>query len=263
MPLTQEQVEALAEALWSAERDAAPIAPLTAQHPDLTVADAYAVQQALIRRKLAAGARVMGWKVGLTSTAMQRLLGVSEPDFGHLLDTMQLADGSPLSRAALIWPRVEPEIAFALGADLHGPGVTAADVLAATAALIPALEVVDSRIRDWQIRLADTIADNASSARFVLGRGRVPPGDFDLRLLGMVFQVDGQVVATAAGAAVLGHPAQAVAWLANTLARFGQGLRAGQVVLPGSLVAAVDVQPGMTVTAEFDRLGAVTLHVTA
>lgn len=261
--LTQEQVEALAAALWAAERDAAPIAPLTAQHPDMTVADAYAVQQTLIRRKLAAGAHVVGWKVGLTSAAMQRLLGVEEPDFGHLLDTMQLADGATLQRSALIWPRVEPEIAFVLGADLRGPGVTVADVLAATAALLPALEVVDSRIRDWQIRLADTIADNASSSRFVLGRGRVPPGDVDLRLLGMVFQVDGQVVATAAGAAVLGHPAQAVAWLANTLASFGQSLRAGQVVLPGSLVAAVDVQPGMTVTAEFDRLGPVTLHVTA
>lgn len=227
----------------------------------MTVADAYAVQQALIQRWLAAGAVQVGWKVGLTSAAMQRLLGVTEPDFGHLLDTMQVADAGVVRRSELIWPRVEPEIAFVLRADLRGPGVTEREVLAATAALVPALEVVDSRIRDWQIRLADTIADNASCGRFVLGAARVPPGDFDLRLLGMVFRVDGQVVATATGAAVLGHPAAAVAWLANTLATFGQGLQAGQVVLPGSLVAAVDLQPGMEVQAEFDRLGCVSLRV--
>lgn len=261
MPLTQDQITAAADALLAAEQTRSPIDALTDAHPDMQSADAYAIQLALIERKLARGSRVIGWKVGLTSVAMQRLLGVNEPDFGHLLDGMLLPDGGTITCSEFIWPRVEPEIAFQLQAGLRGPGVTADDVLAATEFLIPALEVVDSRIRDWKIKLADTIADNASCGRFVLGASRVPPGDFDLRLVGMNFYVDGALVSTATGAAVLGHPAAAVAWLANTLAGFGQSLEAGQVIMPGSLVGAVDAKPGNSFAAEFDRLGSVSLQV--
>ena len=261
MPLTNEQIDVEAKALDAAEKSRSPIGPLTETYADMASEDAYAIQLALIRRKLAAGGRITGWKVGLTSAAMQRLLGVDEPDFGHLLGEMRVEDGGTIVRDEFIWPRVEPEIAFQLKAGLRGPGVTADDVLAATEYLIPALEIVDSRIRDWKIKLADTIADNASCGRFVLGTPRVAPGAFDLRLVGMNFFVDGVLTATAAGAAVLGDPAGAVAWLANTLARFGHGLEAGQVVMPGSLVAAVDAQPGMVVSAEFDRLGGVSVRV--
>lgn len=260
MVLTQEQITALAERLLAAERDRVPIPPLTDEYPDMDVADAYGVQGIWVQRKLEQGARIVGWKVGLTSVAMQRLLGVTEPDFGHLLDTMRLDEGADIVCSELIWPRVEPEIAFILKADLRGPGVTVQDVLKATEFLVPALEVVDSRVKDWKIKLADTIADNASCGRFVLGRMRVPPGDFDLRLVGMNFLVNNELVSTATGAAVLGDPAAAVAWLCNTLAKFGHGLEAGQVVMPGSLVGAVDAKPGTTFLAEFDRLGTVSLR---
>jgi 2-keto-4-pentenoate hydratase len=156
---------------------------------------------------------------------------------------------------------VEPEIAFQLKADLKGPGVTADQVLAATEYLIPALEVIDSRVKDWKIKLCDTIADNASCGRFVLGHSRTAPGSFDVALIGMNYYVDGNMVATASSAAVLGNPAEAVAWLANTLAPYGHYLKAGQVVMPGSLVAAVDAEPGGTIRADFDHIGSVELKL--
>lgn len=259
MTLSQAQVTALSEKLVAAEREREPIPPLTEMHPEMDAADAYAVQQGWIQRRLAAGSRLVGWKVGLTSVAMQKMLGVDQPDFGHLLDTMSLEDGAAIATQQLIWPRVEPEIAFQLRARLRGPGVTRDDVLQATEAVMPALEVIDSRVRDWKIKLPDTIADNASCGRFVLGKDRVAPGGIDLRLVGMNYFVNDELASTATGAAVLGDPAAAVAWLCNTIAGFGQGLEAGQVVMPGSLVGAIDAKPGTTFKAVFDHLGTVSI----
>jgi len=262
MPLTPEQVSELAHALHKAEHTLEPIPPLTEQYPDIDIADAYAIQLEGIRERTQAhGGEIVGWKVGLTSKAMQQMLGVDQPDFGHLLENMRVDEGTDIDCAEMIWPRVEPEIAFQLKADLRGPGVTADDVIAATEYLIPALEVIDSRVKDWKIKLCDTIADNASCGRFVLGRTRTAPGSFDVTLIGMNYFVDGNMVATASSAAVLGNPAEAVAWLANTLAPYGHYLKAGQVVMPGSLVAAVDAEPGGTIRADFDHIGSVELKL--
>jgi 2-keto-4-pentenoate hydratase len=261
VPLSPAEIGTLAAALAEAERSRLAIEPLTAALPELSPDDAYAIQLANVAGRRAAGERQTGWKVGLTSAAARAQFGVDEPDFGHLFAAMQIATGEPLRCADLIATRIEPEIAFRLKAPLRGPGVSATDVLNATGQLLPALEIVDSRIRDWRISLADTIADNASAARYMVGASGAAPDGFDLRLTGLAFSVDGALVATAAGAAVLGGPANAVAWLCNTLARFDQGLEAGQVVLPGSLVAPIAARPGMQFRAEFDRLGSVALTV--
>jgi 2-keto-4-pentenoate hydratase len=228
----------------------------------MDIDDAYAVQLAGVGERLERhGGAIAGWKIGLTSKAMQQMLNVDQPDFGHLLDSMRMDEGADITVAEMIWPRVEPEIAFQLKGDLKGPGVTAADVLAATEYLIPALEVIDSRVRDWKIKLCDTIADNASCGRFVLGRSRLAPGGIDTKLIGLNYYVDDNLVATATSAAVLGDPAAAVAWLANTLAPYGHSLHAGQVVMPGSLVAAVDAKAGGTIRADFSHIGSVTLRL--
>jgi 2-keto-4-pentenoate hydratase len=255
--LTAIQVAEAAKNLYQAEMDRAPIAPLVEGYPGLSVEDAYQIQVSLIELKKAQGAKVVGKKTGLTSKAMQQMLGVNEPDFGHLLDTMMVKDHQPISVKELIQPKVEPEIAFLLARDLEGPGISAQDVLDATRAVTPSLEIIDSRIRDWRIRLADTVADNASSGRVALGDAWVSPQEIDLRLTGMVLEKNGEVVSTGAGAAVLGHPAAAVAWLANKLATFGLKLLANEVILPGALCGAVGVAAGDEVTATFDRLGSV------
>ena len=251
----------LAERLLRAENARSPIPPLTDTYPDLTVADAYAVQRALIAHKLKEGARVVGWKVGLTSRPMQEMFGIDTPDFGHLLDAMALPSGSELPCSQLIAPRVEPEFAFVLARDLAGPGVREEDALAATEAVMVALEVIDSRIEGWRIRLADTIADNASSARFVLGQDRRRPQGLDLAALVLELWVDGEVAAAGKGEAVLGHPARAVAWLANALGELGERLRRGQVVLSGAVVAAVPLRPGQRLAASCPGLGRVELTV--
>ena len=258
--VTPYRVARHADALWAAIRDREPIAPLTASDPELDVEAAYAVQELVSERRLAAGARQRGRKIGLTSAAMQRQLGVEEPDYGRIFDEMLVEDGDTVDLSTLLQPRVEGEIAFVLGDDLVGPGLTANDAIAATAGVCAAIEVIDSRIADWQIALPDTIADNASSGLVVLAGGLAPVESLDLRLTGMTLRRGGELVATGAGAAVLGNPARCVAWLANTLSRFGQQLRAGEIVLAGALHAAVAVAPGDCFRAEFSRLGAVTVR---
>jgi 2-keto-4-pentenoate hydratase len=264
MPMAQSPaaglVQEAAGKLYDAERSQKALPPLVETYPGLTPNDAYAIQKAIIDRKVEDGARIVGHKIGLTSVAMQQLLGVDQPDFGHILDTMIVADGAAVSRSDLIYPRVEAEIAFILREPLRGPGVTIASVLAATQYVFPALEIVDSRVADWKITLADTIADNASSCRMVMGGRYVPVADLDLRLVGLVLEKNGEIANTAAGAAVLGHPAQAVAWLANKLAEFGSGLEAGEVILPGALSAAVTVNAGDAIRATFDHLGSVSVR---
>lgn len=248
----------LAASLRAAERARSPIAPLTEEVPDLTVDDAYHIQEVNVRARQDEGEVVRGRKIGLTSVAMQQQLGVTEPDFGALFASMIVEEGDTVPTSELIHPRAEAEIAFVMANELRGPGVTALDALRAVAGALPAIEVIDSRVVDWKIKLADTIADNASAARVVCGGRITPVAELDLRLLGMVLSQNGEVVATAAGAAVSGNPIRAVAWLANKLGEFDVGLEAGDLVLAGALTAAVSVALGDTLRADFAELGSVT-----
>lgn len=248
-----------ADRLLAAERERTPIDPLVGTFPGIDVEDAYRIQLLNIRRRVEADGEVVGHKVGLSSRAMQEMMGVDEPDYGHLLADMRLSSDVPARRDRYCQPRVEPEVGFILGADLPGEGCTEADVLAATEAVAPALELIDSRIVDWKILLPDTIADNASSAGFVLGPERVHPRDVDLTGIDVRLRRNGEQVAAGRSDAVLGNPVIAVAWLARTVARFGVRLRAGHIVLPGSCTRAIDARAGDEFRAEFDGLGSVRL----
>ena len=254
--MTAKQHFALANSLADAYETRVPVDPPSASS-SMTVEDAYAVQTLQVDRWIAQGAAVKGHKVGLTARPMQRMLGVDQPDYGHLLDTMMFASGERFGSARFLQPRVEPEIAFVLGRDLEGPGVTTADVVRATEFVVAAIEVIDSRIRDWKITLVDTIADNASSGAVVLASRPVLLGAVDLRVVGCNLSRNGALVATGAGGAVLGDPVRAVAWLANVRAATGEALRAGDVVIPGSCTVAVPVGAGDSVRAEFAGIGAV------
>ncbi len=216
---------------------------------------AYAVQSLLTERWLAGGRRLAGRKIGLTSRAVQRQLGVGSPDFGALFADMAVPDGEEIPAGAVLQPRVEAEVALVLERDLPHERHTVADVIHATAFALPAIEVVGSRIRDWDITLADTVADNASSGLYVLGTRPVPLRDVDLRLAGMVIERRGEQVSTGVGTACLGHPLHAAVWLADTLAALGSPLRAGDTVLTGALGPVVPVAPGDVLEARIDGLG--------
>lgn len=261
--LDPETRRAAANALADAERDRVPIAPLRETWLGLDLADAYAIQLTGVAARLAAGRVVRGHKVGLTAAAMREALGIDEPDYGHLLDDMFVPDGGSVPAGRYLAPRVEVEVAFVLRAPLRGPGVTVADVLEATDHLLPSIEIIDSRIADWRIGLADTVADNASSAGVVLGSTRTPVDAVDTAGIGAVLTV-GDLTETGHSSAVLGDPAAAVAWLANTLAALdgAAGLEAGHVVLPGSCTRAMPVTPGTSVRGDFDVLGSVSVTFT-
>ena len=248
----------LADELWQAQQAGVAVEPLTKRHPELEIEDAYAIQSVNIDRQVAQGARVCGRKVGLTSAAMQELLGVSEPDYGVLLDHMFVEDGDEIALERLLQPRIEAELAFVMDQDLTGPGVTAARALTAVAGVLPAVEIVDSRVASWEIKLVDTVADNASSGLLVVGGNLRKVTDIDLRLLGVVVTRGGELADTGAGAAVLGNPARCVAWLANKLAAFGASLHAGDIILPGAVHRMIAVEPGDVFRAEFAYLGSVT-----
>jgi len=252
-------VAEMADELWRAEHARAPIAPLTDTHVGLGIAEGYAIQAHNVARRVAEGATVRGRKLGLTSRRTQQLLGVDEPTFGVLTDDMLVDDGAELSLAELVAPRVEAELAFVLATDLVGPRVTTEDALGAIGGVLPALEVVDSRVAEWRSRIADTVADNAGAAKVVLGRS-TPVGGLDLRLLGVLLSRNGSPIDSGAGAAALGHPAAALAWLANTLAGFGEGLHGGDVVMAGALTRMVPARPGDRFCAEFAHLGAVSVR---
>ncbi|WP_280238221.1 2-keto-4-pentenoate hydratase [Nocardia abscessus] len=252
----------LADELERAERERVAIDPLITRHPGIDVVDAYEIQLLNIRRRLADGARVVGHKVGLSSKAMQQMMGVDEPDYGHLLAEMEVYEDVPVEAGRYLFPRVEVEVGFVLGADLPGAECTEADVLDATVAFAPAIELIDSRIKDWNIGLADTISDNASSAGFVLGAQRVAPKDIDVKAIDAVLTRNGEVVAEGRSDAVLGDPVIAVAWLARKVASFGVRLKAGDIVLPGSCTRAIDARPGDAFHAEFAGLGSVRLQFT-
>ena len=258
--LTQEQILQEARALYRAEKDKSVLRPFTEKYPKIAPEEAYQIQLAQIEMKKADGAKVVGKKIGLTSKAMQKMLNVDQPDYGHILDNMVLQDAAVFRIGELIQPKIEPEIAFILDRELKGPGVTSMAVLAATRFVVPALEIIDSRIEGWKIKLCDTIADNASSARVVIGNSPKRIDEFDLKLVGMVLEKNGDIVQTGAGGAVLGHPAVAVAWLANAVGQFGVSLGAGEIIMPGALCAAADVNAGDLVQASFDGLGTVSVR---
>ena len=231
----------LADQLWQADQTAVPIRPLTDQHPDLSIEDAYAIQSVNIDRRIQNGERICGRKIGLTSQPMQELLGVDEPDYGVLLDGMFVEDGDVIDLQKLVQPRVEAEMAFIMERDLEGPGANTATALRAIAGALPAVEIVDSRVADWKIKLVDTVADNASSGLIVMGGRLRRVDELDLRLVGVAVTRRGDLIDTGAGAAALGNPARCVAWLANKLASFGAKLHAGDVVLPGAVHKMVPV----------------------
>lgn len=248
--------------LLDAEKDAKDRAPLTDDWPELDLATAYEIQDETLRRRVARGERLVGLKLGLTSVAKQRTMGIDRPLVAWLTDAMVLGPGEPVG-TGLIHPRAEPEIVFVLGERLEGPGVTAAEALGAVAAVYCGVELIDSRFADFRFKLPDVVADNASAARFAVGPVAVDPKALDLSLEACLLQVDGEVVDSATGAAVQGHPAQALAFGANTLAERGLALEPGWTVLTGGMTDAVPMPPGTTLVAEFTHLGSLVLRAEA
>lgn len=253
--LNNDQINLLGDQLYQALIDRKTIDPISDAHPEMTIEDAYYVQQKMIARRLAAGEKIVGKKIGVTSAAVMNMLGVYQPDFGYLLDGMVYNEGEAIERSSLIQPKAEGEIAFVLKKDLLGPGISNADVLAATECVMPCFEIVDSRIRDWKIKIQDTVADNASCGVFVLGDCAVSPRKVDLTTCGMVLEKNGEIITTGSGAAALGSPVNAVAWLANTLGRLGIPLKAGEVVLSGALAAMLPIEHGDNFRASIGGLG--------
>jgi 2-oxopent-4-enoate/cis-2-oxohex-4-enoate hydratase len=237
-------IERLGDELYESLVTRKTIVPFSTRYPEMTIEDAYHVQQRMISRRLEHGERIVGKKIGVTSKAVMNMLGVHQPDFGYLLDGMVYNEGESIEIDTLIQPKAEGEIAFLLKKDLKGPGVTAADVLAATEGVMACFEIVDSRIQDWKIKIQDTVADNASCGVFVLGDKLVDIGDIDLGLVGMVLEKNGEIVVTGAGAATMSHPVNAMVWLTNTLGALGIALKAGDIVLSGAMGAMVPVSRG-------------------
>jgi 2-oxo-3-hexenedioate decarboxylase len=250
----------LADVLVTAERERRGIVQFSDEHPDIPVETAYTAQKAFVQSKLDAGETFVGWKLGLTSRNKQQAMGLDAPLYGRVTSGMISTFGAPVLLDRFIHPRVESEIAFLLARDVAAPA-TVTSVLAATDVVFGAVDVLDSRYESFRFTLSDVVADNASAGAFYLGPvARRPAELVDLRLLGAVVRVDGEVAMTAAGAAVMGHPAASVAWLANQLAADGEALRAGQIVFSGGVTAPVPVVAGRSVTFEFDGLGTIEVH---
>ncbi|MFC3106590.1 2-oxopent-4-enoate hydratase [Undibacterium arcticum] len=249
------ELDRLGDELYDAWQTRQMLAPLTARMPDLTIDHAYRIQQRMVARRIGQGERVIGKKIGVTSKAVQQMLGVYQPDFGSLLSGMHYEDGSAIPMDTLIQPRAEGEIVFYLKQDLCGPGITAEQVLAATESVSACFEIVDSRVKDWKIKIQDTVADNASCGVFVIGKERIDPRTLDLAMCGMVIEKNGEIIATGAGAAALGHPANAVAWLANELGARGVALKAGEPILSGSLAPLIPVQAGDSLRVRIGGIG--------
>ena len=255
------KINALGDELYNALRSQQSIAPLTEREPDITIDDAYYISLRMLNRRQEDGEKVVGKKIGVTSKVVQEMLGVHQPDFGFLTDAMTFANGAKVPVAGhLISPRAEAEIGFRLKKDLQGPGVTEADVLAATDAIMPCFEIVDSRIDNWKIAIQDTVADNASCGVYVLGEQEADPKDFDLPALKIRVWKNGETLSEGLGSAVQGNPLTAVAWLANTLGRFGIPFKAGEVILSGSLVPLEPVQAGDSLRMELEGIGDAEVH---
>jgi len=260
MKLDLATIAALAERLENCELQAQDTTKITDDYPDMDWDDAYAIQDEVRRRKVARGARIVGLKAGLTSHAKMKQMGVTDPVFGFLVDEFVVPEGAEIKVSDLIHPKVEPEICFITRTELKGPGCHIGAVLAASDVVLPGIEVIDSRYRDFKFDLKSVVADNTSAARFVVGGRIASARDVDLRTLGVVLEKNGQPVAMGAGAAVLGHPAAAVAMLVNHLGRRGQSLPAGSLVLSGGITEAVAVQAGDNVTLRIQNLGSVSVR---
>jgi 2-keto-4-pentenoate hydratase len=253
-------IENYATELLEAEKTVNGIASLTERDNSLTVEDAYQIQLNIVKNKLEEGRTIIGKKVGLTSAAMQKMLNVNEPDYGHLFDNMQFEDNAVIQIDSMISPKVEAEIGFVLAEDLVGPNVTFLDVMMATKFVVPTIEVIDSRVKDWNIKLVDTVADNGSSAKVIVGNKQSTLESLDLRTNSMVLYKNNELIATGAGAAALGHPAHAIAWLANKLHEFGITLKKDELILPGALSGAVEVNVNDKIVADFGAIGSVTVQ---
>ncbi len=264
--MTPEEIAAAAETLYQAERSGRQRRLLSLDHPGMTLDDAYAVQAALVGLKRAAGARVIGWKIGLTSRAMQQALNIATPDSGVLLDDMLFQDGDTIPEGRFIQPRIEAEIAFVMKVPLAGAGVTRDQVLAATDFVAPSLEILDTRIQRVDPEtgkariITDTVSDNAANAGVVLGRQRHRVDAFDLRWIGAIVTRDGVVEETGLGAGVLNDPVTGILWLVRRLSRYGMGIAAGDILLSGSFIRPVEAPPGSRFHADFGAFGAVRLN---
>lgn len=264
--LTKDEIGAAAAALDEAEKTRRQIGLLSLKHPGMTMDDAYAVQAAWVKKKIAAGRRVMGWKIGLTSKAMQYALNIDIPDSGVLLDDMAFEDGAVIPADRFIQPRIEAEIAFIMKAPLNGPNISVFDVLNATDYICPALEILDTRI--WRVdpetkkvrSIVDTISDNAANAGIVIGGRQMRPDQVDMRWMGAIVSRNAEVEETGLGAGVLNHPARGIAWLANRLALYGEGVEAGQIVLAGSFIRPVEARHSDTINADFGPCGTISCH---
>lgn len=254
--ITDDWIDEQAKRLREAYRGT-PVAPISAAHPDTDIETAYRIQAANTEHWLEAGRRIVGAKIGLTAKTVQAQLGVDQPDFGTLFADMAVNDGDTIAAGRLLQPKVEAEIAFVLDRPIDTDRLTTAELLDAVGYALPAIEVVDSRIADWKIGIVDTIADNASSGLFVLGTSPALLSDVDLRLCGMVMEVNGEPMSFGAGAACLGNPLHALGWLARTMAERGRPLGEGDVVLAGALGAMVGVNSGDRVEARIEGLGSV------
>lgn len=249
------ELEKYAQSLWDARTQQKAIAPITEQNAEISLAQAYEISQINFKKRLQAGERSLGRKIGLTSRAVQKQLGVFEPDFGYLSSAMNISCGEKVNISSLLQPKVEGEVAFFLKKDLSGPGISAAQVISATEFVLPCIEIIDSRIADWKIKIQDTVADNASSALFVLGNTPRSLGRADLRMAGMTLRLNGEVASTGMGMACLDHPVNAVAWLANKLGSLGDGLKAGDIILSGAYGPVVPVKAGDKVEVDIHGLG--------
>jgi 2-oxo-hept-3-ene-1,7-dioate hydratase len=257
--LSQADRKKAADVLMTAQRERKQAVQLSTTWPGITIEDAYAISTEVANRRIAAGAKLIGHKVGLTSKAMQRSSQIDEPDYGHLLDDMMIADGAKVAHADYCRPRVEIELAFVLGRQLKGPGVGLPDVLRATEYVVPAIEIVDARLQD-QRKIFDTVADNGAAAGIVIGGRPVGPMDVDLRWVGGIMYRNSEIEETGVAAGVLGHPALGVAWLANKLGQHGVALEPGHLVLAGSFTRVVFAQKGDTLHADFGALGGIALQ---
>lgn len=261
MTLLTTRENGIIEYLFSAEQEAMEVVKVTEEYPELTIQEAYEIQEGLLaRRSEAYGTRQIGVKLGLTSKAKQEMMGVNEAIYGYLHNDMLALEWEPIHMSGLIHPKVEPEIAFLLGEDLQGEDITAEDVLKATKFVAPALEVIDSRFKDFRFTLVDVIADNCSSSKFLVGSTWVSPKAIDLANIGMVMSRNGEVAQTGSSAAVLGHPAEAIAWAVKQLAKQGKGLKKGEIVLSGAMSEAIAFGAGDSILAEFDGLGCVSMY---
>lgn len=249
------KIEQYGDELYQALLSRKAVDPLTDREPSITIEDAYQIQLRMIQRRLDAGETVVGKKIGVTSKVVMQMLKVNQPDFGQLTSGMVFSEGQAILAGSMIAPRAEAEVAFVLKRDLMGPGVTAADVLRATDFVVPCFEIVDSRIKDWKIKIQDTVADNASCGVLVLGGVRKNPHQLDLALAGMVLEKNGEIISTSVGAAVQGSPVNAVVWLANTLGRLGIGLKAGEIILSGSQSPLVPVKAGDSLYCSVGGIG--------